>query len=59
SRDPSPFAVLSSDEHENLRNGSVFSEKSALRNGVKVSPGYLLMDHFIKNWRAFIEEKPC
>ncbi|MGZ3594170.1 MAG: cofactor-independent phosphoglycerate mutase [Syntrophales bacterium] len=59
SGDPSPFAVLSSDEHENLRKGSVFSERSALRYGVKVSPGYLLMDHFIKNWRAFIEEKPC
>jgi 2,3-bisphosphoglycerate-independent phosphoglycerate mutase len=59
SSDPSPFAVLSSDEHENLRNGSVFSEKSALQHGVKVSPGYLLMDYFIKNWRAFIEEKPC
>ncbi len=55
--DPSPFAVLSSDEHENLRNGSEFSEKSALQNGVMVSPGHLLMDRFIKNWKAFIEEK--
>jgi 2,3-bisphosphoglycerate-independent phosphoglycerate mutase len=57
SSDPSPFAVLSSDEHENLRNGLTFSEKTAMRNGVKVSPGYLLMDLFIRNWRAFIEEK--
>jgi 2,3-bisphosphoglycerate-independent phosphoglycerate mutase len=57
SSDPSPFAVLSSDKHENLRNGLTFSEKSAMRNGVKVSPGYLLMDHFINNWMAFIEEK--
>ena len=57
SSDPSPFAVLCSDEHENLRNGLVFSEVSALLNGVKVSPGYLLMDPFIKNWRGFIEEK--
>ncbi|MGA3208308.1 MAG: cofactor-independent phosphoglycerate mutase [Syntrophales bacterium] len=57
SSDPSPFAVLSSDKNENMRNKLTFSEKSALRNGVKVSPGYLLMDHFIKNWRAFIEEK--
>jgi 2,3-bisphosphoglycerate-independent phosphoglycerate mutase len=57
SSDPSPFAVLSSDEHENLRNGLAFSEESALLNGVKISPGYLLMDHFIKNWRVFIEEK--
>jgi 2,3-bisphosphoglycerate-independent phosphoglycerate mutase len=57
SGDPSPFAVLSSDQDENLRNELTFSEKSALRNSVKVSPGYLLMDHFIKNWKAFIEEK--
>ena len=57
SSDPSPFAVLSSENHENLRNGLTFSEKSAMRNGVKVSPGYLLMDHFINNWMAFIEEK--
>jgi 2,3-bisphosphoglycerate-independent phosphoglycerate mutase len=57
SSDPSPFAVLSSAKNENLRNGLTFSEKSALRDGVKISPGYLLMDHFIKNWSAYIEEK--
>jgi 2,3-bisphosphoglycerate-independent phosphoglycerate mutase len=58
SSDPSPFAVLSSVKGENLRKDLTFSEKSALRHGLKVSPGYLLMDHFIENWRAFIEEKP-
>ena len=58
SSDPSPFAVLSSVQGENLRKDVTFSEKSALRHGLKVSPGYLLMDHFIENWRAFIEEKP-
>jgi 2,3-bisphosphoglycerate-independent phosphoglycerate mutase len=57
SSDPSPFAVLSSDKNENLRNAVTFSEEMAMRSGVKVSPGYLMMDHFIKNWRAFIEEK--
>jgi 2,3-bisphosphoglycerate-independent phosphoglycerate mutase len=57
SSDPSPFAVLSTDKYENLRSGSTFSERTARAHGVKVSPGYLLMDHFIKNWRAFIEEK--
>lgn len=57
SSEPSPFAVLSSDKNENLRNGLKFSEKSALEDGVKISPGYLLMDHFIKSWRAFIEER--
>jgi 2,3-bisphosphoglycerate-independent phosphoglycerate mutase len=57
SSDPSPFAVLSSDERENLKNGSAFSESSASNNGVMVSPGHILMDKFIKNWRGFIEEK--
>jgi 2,3-bisphosphoglycerate-independent phosphoglycerate mutase len=57
SSDPSPFAVLSTDKYENLKSGLAFSERSAREHGVKVSPGYLLMDHFIKNWRAFIEEK--
>lgn len=57
SSDPSPFAVLSSAKNENLRNGLTFSEKSALRDGVNISPGYLLMDHFIKSWGAYIEEK--
>ncbi len=57
SSDPSPFAVLSTDKYENLSSGSTFSERAARAHGVKVSPGYLLMDHFIKNWRAFIEEK--
>jgi 2,3-bisphosphoglycerate-independent phosphoglycerate mutase len=57
--DPSPFAVLSSDKDENLRNGSTFSESSAKGNGVMVSPGNLLMDSFIRNWRGFVEEKLC
>ncbi len=56
--DPSPFAVLSSDKSENLRNGPVFSESSAKSNGVMVSPGHLLIGNFIKNWRGFVEEKP-
>jgi 2,3-bisphosphoglycerate-independent phosphoglycerate mutase len=55
--DPSPFAILSSDERENLKNGSAFSESSASNCGVMMSPGYILMDKFIKNWRGFIEEK--
>ncbi|HVO67098.1 MAG TPA: cofactor-independent phosphoglycerate mutase [Syntrophales bacterium] len=57
--DPSPFAVLSSDEKENLKNGSVFSESSAKSNGIMVSPGHLLIDDFIKNWRRFVKEKSC
>jgi 2,3-bisphosphoglycerate-independent phosphoglycerate mutase len=57
SGDPSPFAVLSSEDDENLRKGLTFSERSAMRNGIKVSPGYLLMDSFIKDWKAFVEDK--
>jgi 2,3-bisphosphoglycerate-independent phosphoglycerate mutase len=57
SSDPSPFALLSSDERENLKNGSAFSESCASNNGVMVSPGHILMDKFIKNWGGFIEEK--
>ena len=55
--DPSPFAVLSSFEGENLQNCSAFSEKSASTNGIIISPGYLLMDKFITSWRELIEEK--
>jgi len=57
SSDPSPFGVLSSDKNENLRKGLAFSEKAALRDGLMISPGYLLMDRFIKGWRSYIEEK--
>jgi 2,3-bisphosphoglycerate-independent phosphoglycerate mutase len=57
--DPSPFAVLSSDKDENLRNGSTFSESSAKSNGVMISPGNLLIDRFIRDWRGFVEEKSC
>ncbi len=55
--DPSPFAVLSSLDGENLRNGSAFNEKVASANGIIISPGYLLMDKFISRWRELIEEK--
>ncbi len=55
--DPSPFAVLSSVEGENLGSGVNFGEKSARDTGILVSPGYVLMDLFIKNWRTFIEDK--
>jgi len=55
--DPSPFAVLSSLNGENLRNGSAFNEKAASTNGIIISPGYLLMDKFISRWRELIEEK--
>jgi 2,3-bisphosphoglycerate-independent phosphoglycerate mutase len=52
--DPSPFAVLSSVKEENRAAGFPFNEKTAKESGILVSPGYLLMDKFIKDWRAFI-----
>ena len=55
--DPSPFAVLSSIDKENIVTGSVFNEVSAKNAGIMASPGCLLMDYFIGNWREFIEEK--
>ncbi|MDO8784737.1 MAG: cofactor-independent phosphoglycerate mutase, partial [Syntrophales bacterium] len=56
SSEPSPFAVLSSIAGENTGNAPAFGETSAKDTGIMVSPGYLIMDVFIKNWRKFIEE---
>ncbi|MDO8786049.1 MAG: phosphoglycerate mutase, partial [Syntrophales bacterium] len=56
SSEPSPFAVLSSMAGENTGNAPAFGETSAKDTGIMVSPGYLIMDVFIKNWRKFIEE---
>lgn len=55
--DPSPFAVLSSIDGENIVTGGAFDEISAKDAGIMASPGCLLMDYFIGNWREFIEEK--
>jgi 2,3-bisphosphoglycerate-independent phosphoglycerate mutase len=55
--DPSPFAVLSSAKEENLRRGRAFSESEARAGGILVSPGYGLMNLFMRDWRRFVEEK--
>lgn len=55
--DPSAFAVFSSIEQENMNKGMSFHEKDARAGGLLISPGYRLMDLFIKGWRQFIEEK--
>jgi 2,3-bisphosphoglycerate-independent phosphoglycerate mutase len=55
--DPSPFAILSSSKDENLKNASEFSESTARDSNVMISPGHILMDKFITNWRRFVEEK--
>ena len=52
--DPSPFAVLSSRKDENKAAGLPFNEIAARESSILISPGHLLMDKFIKDWRAFI-----
>ncbi|MBN2539113.1 MAG: cofactor-independent phosphoglycerate mutase, partial [Deltaproteobacteria bacterium] len=55
--DPSPFAVLSSIDGENIANGGAYNETTAKNTGIMVSPGHLLMDYFIGDWKGFVEEK--
>ena len=52
--DPSPFAVLSSCKEENKAAGLPFNEKNAKESSILISPGHLLMEKFIKDWRAFV-----
>jgi len=52
--DPSPFAVLSSRKDENKAAGVPFNEIAARESSILISPGHLLMEKFIKDWRAFI-----
>jgi 2,3-bisphosphoglycerate-independent phosphoglycerate mutase len=52
--DPSPFAVLSSCREDNRISGVPFNENTAKASGMLVSPGYMLMDKFLKDWRSFI-----
>jgi 2,3-bisphosphoglycerate-independent phosphoglycerate mutase len=52
--DPSPFAVLSSSVRENQGRGGGFGEREATRTGNIITPGHLLMEIFIGNWRSFI-----
>jgi len=55
--DPSPFAVLSSIDGENITNGVSYSEIAAKNAGIMVSPGHLLMNYFMGDWGKFVEEK--
>jgi len=54
--DPSPFAVLSSNQMENQGRGIGFGERAAVRAGNLISPGYLFMETFIGNWRSVVEK---
>ncbi len=53
----SPFAVLSSIAADNLGNGQSYGESAARASGIVVSPGYRLMEGFIRDWRRFIEDR--
>jgi 2,3-bisphosphoglycerate-independent phosphoglycerate mutase len=57
SSDTSPFAVFSSQQNENLARGFSFGETSARNGGILVSPGHMLMDLFIREWRKFVKDK--
>ncbi len=55
--DPSPFLVFSSYDHENIKNGSSFSEREARNTDLIVSPGHRFIEHFMKDWRDFVEQE--
>jgi 2,3-bisphosphoglycerate-independent phosphoglycerate mutase len=55
--DPSPFAVLSSEKSENKASGLPFNEIAAKESSLLISPGYLLMEKFIRNWRAVVGQQ--
>jgi 2,3-bisphosphoglycerate-independent phosphoglycerate mutase len=56
--DPSPFSVLSYHRDENEQRGFAFGEREASRTGNMISPGHLLMEIIISNWRQFLGKKP-
>ncbi|MEA2015088.1 MAG: cofactor-independent phosphoglycerate mutase [Thermodesulfobacteriota bacterium] len=55
--DPSPFAVLSSIDRENIATGGAYNETTAVNAGIMVSPGHLLMDYFMGDLGKFVEDK--
>lgn len=52
--DPSPFAVLSSRKEENRASGLSFNELNAKVSSILISPGHLLMEKFIQDWRSVV-----
>jgi 2,3-bisphosphoglycerate-independent phosphoglycerate mutase len=54
--DPSPFAIYSSLAGENSCSGLAYGEAAAMASGLKVSPGYNLMDIFIAKGKSFFEK---
>jgi len=56
SADPSPIAVLFSQDSENQARGAAFGESEAKRSGNMISPGYRFMENFIGNERRLFEQ---
>jgi 2,3-bisphosphoglycerate-independent phosphoglycerate mutase len=54
--DPSPIAALSSRAEENQTKGIPFGENGARRSGNLISPGCRFMEHFVGDWRRFLEQ---
>lgn len=52
--DPSPFAVLSSRKDENKSSGLAFNEIHARESNLLITPGHLLMEKFIQDWRSVV-----
>ena len=55
--DPSPVAVLSNHPSENMNDATAYSERAARETGLVFSPGHLMLETFIKDWRKVIEKK--
>ena len=51
--DPSPFAVLSSVKRKTKQRVCPSTKLQLKKVGILISPGYLLMEKFIKDWRVF------
>jgi 2,3-bisphosphoglycerate-independent phosphoglycerate mutase len=55
--EPSPFAVYSSEAHENRAHGRFFGETAAREENLLISPGHMLMNYFIRDWSNLVDEK--
>jgi len=54
---PSPFAVFSSVDAENMAGGFTFGEEQAAISGIRIAPGHLLMGYFIQEWSSFVARR--
>ncbi|OPX40467.1 MAG: phosphoglycerate mutase, partial [Desulfobacteraceae bacterium 4484_190.3] len=51
------FRVLVLGDHPTPVSLKTFGETNAGESGIMISPGHRLMNHFIVDWKKFIEEK--